>query len=215
MFIPVGTHRRFGAPGLLQTARAPRPQLSAHPPARRGAILVWFVFVIPLMLLILLAVTDFAGASLAKIELKNAMDAAALSAIKTWHEQDKTLAVSDVEELCAANFSGSGILSRSAVASEPGQASSPLVTFGVLQDSGEQHVFIPVGDVEPAQAARCVAVGATMQVPSLGGAWLGIALGPYTVTAESYARISPEQGTPQLVSIDAVAAATTPQEGSR
>lgn len=189
--------------------------MTPHRPAsrcssRRGAVLVWFVFVIPLMLLLLLALTDFAGASLAKIELKNTVDAAALSAIKTWGTRGATAAAVDANTLIIANTQTSGILSRALTtpADAPDDdTTNTVVTFGVLQDLGGRHLFVPLRGSEAAAMTGnlCVSVKRTVVVPSLGGNWLGLSFGPYAVTAESFARLSPLERLPQLVAVDGVA----------
>lgn len=176
---------------------------------RRGAVLVWFVFIIPLMLLILLATTDFAGASLAKIELKNSVDAAALSAIKTWGQRGPTAAAMEASVLIAANAQTSGILSRAVAASATGpdaDVTATTVTFGVLRTVRGRHIFTPGGSAGEADLPpnACVAVSRTVVVPSLGGNWLGVAFGPYAITAQSFARLSPQNRSPQLVAIDDV-----------
>lgn len=187
---------------------------------RRGAVLVWFVFVIPLMLMILLALTDFSGASLAKIELRNALDAAALSAVKTWDRGDIAAAAHDAEAVLMGNIQTSGILSRSvteSLARDDLPSAATLVTFGTLTTTRGVSRFTPgidnpallTTDGDTLQRQRCVMVQKTLHVPSIGGTWLGVSFGPYSVTTESFARISPHHKTPQLVFVDAIASERT------
>lgn len=182
---------------------------------RRGAVLVWFVFVIPLMLMILLALTDFSGASLAKIELKNATDAAALSAIKTWSRGDLIAAAHDAETVLMGNVSSSGILSRSVSESlnQPERDSTATtVTFGTVSTlhgvarfrAGAQDPALLATTADSEIQQCCVLVQKTLHVPSIGGSWLGVSFGPYTITTESFARISPDHKTPQLVFVDVI-----------
>jgi|GEM_PF-6274316 len=183
--------------------------------ARRGAVLVWFVFVIPLMLMILLALTDFSGASLAKIELRNASDAAALSAIKTWDRGDIVVAASDAEAILMGNIQTSGILSRAvteSLARDDLSSTATVVTFGTLTTrngvasftAGIDDLALLSAGADTIDRQRCVLVQKTLHVPSIGGTWLGVSFGPYTVTTESFARISPHHHLPQLVFVDAV-----------
>lgn len=64
------------------------PHFSAR---RRGIATIWIVVAMPVIVTLLIVVLDTANVWLAKSELKNAMDAAALSGAKTWGEGGSTL----------------------------------------------------------------------------------------------------------------------------
>lgn len=197
-------------------------------PARRGAVLVWFVYIIPLMMLLLFALTDYGATARTGIELKNAVDAAALSAVKSWHSLGPDAGVRDAD----AVFRGNAVLgSHRALRSTVADARSPdflgqatEVTFGLLEELGGRHVFHPLGAATmsgdqwrlPAQqalpaesitvnATPCVRVRRSLVMSGVGGAWQEAAFGDYSLTAESFARMDVRQGVPQLVSIDQVA----------
>lgn len=200
---------------------SPLPKQTTHR-RRRGTVLVWFVFIVPFMLLILLALTDYAGMSLARVQLKNAVDAASLSAVKSWEGNGSTAALQDAELVFAANpviaqtLGGDNPHARALVVTDPlldtDLATALTGTFlGYVADVGGQHVFhdLSIAADLPlptdASLSRCVCVRKTVQVSSMTRHWLGLELGPYTITVESFARLSPDLGQPQLVHVDALA----------
>ena len=205
-----------------------RHNLRSLPSPRRGAVLVWFVYVIPLMMLLLFALTDYGATARTGIELKNAVDAAALSAVKSWHALGPEAGLRDAD----AVFRGNAVLgSHRALRSTAADTRSPdflghatEITYGLLEDRGGRHVFHPIGNSTmtsdrwrlPAQralaaesiapgSAVCVRVRRSLVMSGVGGAWQEAAFGDYSLTAESFARMDVEQGVPQLVHVDQVA----------
>jgi Flp pilus assembly protein TadG len=63
-----------------------RQQSRDCPLARRGAVTLWVIAALPVILVAALVLIDVGRIWLGRIELKNALDAAALSAVKTWGE---------------------------------------------------------------------------------------------------------------------------------
>lgn len=195
--------------------------------SRRAAVLVWFVYIIPLMMLLLFALTDYGTTVRTGIELKNAVDASALSAVKSWASLGPAAAWRDA----GATFTGNAVLGTSrALTTAAADRVSPdylgqraEVTFGVLQDTGGQHVFHPIGQqemrsdrlqaaamtpfvktVSERSGALCVRVRRSLVVTGIGGRWQQVTFGNYSVTAESFARLCPDRGVPQLVHVDLV-----------
>jgi len=183
-------------------------------------VLVWFVCIIPIMLLILIGITDFGTAALARIELQNAVEAAALSAVKTWPKQGALAAYRDAEVIFAANPISARKLGERAIAVDD-FIESTSTTFGFVEDAGGALVFHPlssgqdntadqlagINQVQPPGPtfAYCVWVRKSVRVRGLAPAGVHVSLGPYVTTAESYARLCPERGVPQLVHMDGVA----------
>jgi Flp pilus assembly protein TadG len=186
---------------------------------RRGAVLVWFVMIVPLMLLILVGLTDYAGMSLARIELQNAVDAAALSAIKSWSHAEPSAAATEAATLFAAN----PVIGQTLGGHDTGQAVATVLTqqtsddpavvidgalFGIWVDQHGTLLFRPSAD-QPADSASAstpatpmVLFRKTIQVHGITRGWLGGTLGPYVTSAEAYARLDPVTGRPQLVNIE-------------
>ncbi len=188
-------------------------------PRRNGAVLVWFVCIIPIMLLILLGITDFGTAALARIELQNAVEAAALSAVKTWPKHGIPAAYRDAEVVFAANaITARKLGERTAAADDFIESTSTI--FGFLDDTAGVFVFHPwsggrngadaadeTGSIQPPgpSFAYCVCVRKSVRVRGLAPVGASLSLGPYITTAESYARLCPERGVPQLVHVDGIA----------
>jgi len=208
---------------------APHHRSSSRRPARsrRAAVLVWFVYIIPLMMLLLFALTDYGMTARTGIELKNAVDASALSAVKSWGSLGPTAAWRDA----GATFNGNAVLGASrALTTAAADRTSPdflgkgaEVTFGILQDIGGQHVFHPIGQqqmqssrlqsaatnyfektVSGGSGTLCVRVRRSLVVTGIGGKWQQSTFGNYSVTAESFARLCPDRCVPQLVHVDVV-----------
>lgn len=188
-------------------------------------MLVWFVYIIPLMMLLLFALTDYGATARTGIELKNAVDAAALSAVKSWHDLGRDLAVRDADAI----FRGNAVLgSHRALRSTSADQRSPdflgpatEITFGLLEDRDGRHVFhaigsqsmtsdrwqLPAANVAEGSAPTvvlCVRIRRSLMMSGVGGAWQEAAFGDYSLTAESFARIDVDRHVPQLVHIDQV-----------
>ena len=58
-----------------------------HARARRGISTFWLILVLPLFVILLCFVADIGNVWLARVELENAMEAAALAAVKEWGDQ--------------------------------------------------------------------------------------------------------------------------------
>lgn len=58
---------------------------------RYGVATIWIIASIPAVICLLCVVLEFANLWMARVELRNALDAAALSAVKTWGEGGSTL----------------------------------------------------------------------------------------------------------------------------
>ena len=72
--------------------------------SRRGIATIWVIVSMPALLTLLVVLIDVANVWLAKIELKNALDAAALSGAKSWGEGSTTLqARTDANDVFATN----------------------------------------------------------------------------------------------------------------
>lgn len=203
---------------------------------RRAAVLVWFVYVIPLMMLLLFALTDYGATARTGIELKNAVDAAALSAAKSWASLGPDAARRDAD----AAFQGNAVLgTHRALRSTVADAQSPdfsgsltEVTLGLLEVRGGRHIFHPLGAPSltsdrlrgPAReafstpsatpsATLCARVRRSLMMSGVGQSWKEAAFGTYSITAESYARITDERTGPQLVHVDQVSVIDGSWEG--
>ncbi len=185
-------------------------------------MLVWFVMIVPLMLLILIALTDYAAMALARVELKNATDAVALSAVKSWSQQGADAAVRDAELLFQANPvirrtlepSDHATSTSNATGSPTEDSAMGAIAGGVILGWTEEVAgmmrFYPLEEsgTEPSAEAggsrqMAVAYRRSIRVAGLSPGWLGLPLGQYETSAESFARLSPRTGRPELIFVDA------------
>lgn len=183
---------------------------------RRGAVLVWFVMIVPLMMLILIGLTDYAAMALARVELKNSTDAAALSAIKSWSDLNRDAAIQDGHIAVFANPVITRTSATTAASDLTSADESHRVEFvfgGTVDMDGMRtfHELPGLSDIEQVQALGMtpgLRVRRTVRVLGFAGNWLGVDFGPYVVTTESFARMCPEQNVPQLMFVDAADIAT-------
>lgn len=194
---------------------------------RRGAVLVWFAYLVPYMLTVLTIVADLSRVSQASTELKTAVDAAALSGVKSWIQRGTQSAVLDASTAFEANRQLADSLAplSAASASQPhGETTLPGdgLLFGSVQDWGLTRVFQPLESADATEFAAddmrnattndatssittsviCLRIRRSVLIPSFAGRVLRVAVGSYTVSAESYAWVSPSEGVPQLIHVD-------------
>lgn len=76
---------------------------------RHGVATVWIIASIPAIACLLCVVLEFANLWMARVELRNALDAAALSAVKTWGEGGSTIAARQEGQNTAALNTVTGV----------------------------------------------------------------------------------------------------------
>jgi len=175
--------------------------------SRRGIATIWVVVAIPVITTLMIVVLDVANVWLAKSELKNAMDSGALSGVKTWGEGSSTLAARQAADRAASTNRVLGTsLTLSTV--EGGCANNNLsstgeIVLGSYVDAGTTFAFncnvVPNCGINVPFAVR---TRKTVAVTSLASSLFGFPVGPFQVTAESYARYSCPGGPPQLFRVD-------------
>ncbi|GIX04829.1 MAG: hypothetical protein KatS3mg114_0698 [Planctomycetaceae bacterium] len=192
-----------------------RPLYSTTPQRtiRRGAVIVWVILSAPVMGLALVFVIDIARLWVARTELKNALDAAALSAIKTLGEGGTT---ANARAAAQAAFSANPILGTSYslnTAEGPctngndsdadGDVNEEHILIGrVLEISGNtQFLFDCNESVSPVCPGDppSIRIRRSLPIPSISVSFLGLSWGPYTITAEAFARYPCSAGPPQLL----------------
>lgn len=133
--------------------------------------MVYFVFLIPLLLLFLLGGAQAARQWQAKIELKNAVDAAALSAVKTWAESASTAqAQLDADAAFSANsvigqsyplVAATAALNGRTTAAAP-SPTEPEILFGSIEDVGGTFQFTSASTSAEIAAPFSVTVSAAL-----------------------------------------------------
>lgn len=169
---------------------------------------MWVIVVLPGIMTMFVAVVDIGHIWLARNELKNALDAAALSGIKTWGESGgglTTQARLDANDAMSANTilgTTTTLDTTVGACTNENVASTGEIVFGSVTDSGATITLdCSVAPSCPADTFG-IRTRKTIEVRSICPTFLGIGLGPYGVTAESFARFTCPSGPPQLIRLD-------------
>ncbi|MFP6762659.1 MAG: pilus assembly protein TadG-related protein [Planctomycetaceae bacterium] len=117
----------------------------SHDPARRGLSTIWVIIAIPAVMTMFVAVVDIGHIWLARNELKNALDAATLSGIKTWAEGGTTAQ----SRLDADNAMATNTILGTAITLDTTEggctngnvASTGELVLGVVTDNDSQFTF--------------------------------------------------------------------------
>lgn len=122
----------------------PAPDSHHHSP-RRGIATIWVVVAIPAITTLMVVVLDVANVWLAKSELKNAMDSAALSGVKTWGEGGTTLAARQAADRASSTnrVLGTSLTLNTAEGgcTNNNVSSTGEIVLGAVTDSGSALAF--------------------------------------------------------------------------
>lgn len=177
---------------------------------RRGAAALWCLITIPALLLLLVFVSDIGRLWLAKVELGNALEAAALAGVKEWQAGATTAATRTVvQQYALANSAGDlpVNLSDNSGAQANGNAAGAggEIILGTITGVPGNYTF------DATQAPNCgvnlpfaVLTQKTHPVTSLFTNFLGASFGPYAVRGRSIAWFSCAGGSPQLISVTTI-----------
>ncbi len=185
----------------------------------RGVVALWTLLMIPVLLVMFAVVVEGVHFWLARVELENALEAAALAAVKEWAEGGGSPAsgwTSDARdvgvEYAAANtinFTPVGIDTNIGVFANPGNPNENLscdgnLVFGAITDDDPAYVVatdqVPSCDPDKSYVVRAQA---THTVPSLICNFLGIDFGgPFTVSACTTAMYDCGLGRPRLIRVE-------------
>ncbi len=204
-----------------QMAPGQAPIRSGHRP-RRGVVTLWTLLMVPVMLVLFAVVVEGVHLWLARVELENALEAAALAAVKEWAETPLTVPIASGwtngartvgQQYAAANTinqtsvpidANIGTFDPTSNPNENGPCGGDLI-FGAIV-SAPPYVFasnlVPSCVVdEPDYAVRAQA---EYTVPSLIGGFLGINFGgPFTVSAQTTAMYDCTSQRPRLIRVEA------------
>lgn len=127
----------------LKGRRTPRSTTS-----RRGIATIWVLAGLPVVLVLLVMIVDGGNLWIARMELRSALDAAALSAAKTWGEGGSTLqARLDAQDAFNTNTILGGQYSLSTTQGggcangNPAPAATADILLGTISDSGTGFTF--------------------------------------------------------------------------
>jgi Flp pilus assembly protein TadG len=170
---------------------------------------MWLILTLPALATLLVVLLDVSNVWLAKTELKNALDAASLSAVKTWGEGGSTLnsrlAANDASSTNTVLGTTIPLSAVEGACTNNNVSSTDELVLGTINDTGLVLEF-NCNTAPNCGAGIPFAVKArkTIQVSSVASSLFSFVIGPYDVTAESYARFACPSGPPQLVRVESV-----------
>ncbi len=192
----------------LVIAASSRHARSLHT-LRRGIATIWVLAALPVVLTLLVMIVDGGNLWVARMELRNALDAAALSAAKTWGEGGTT-AQARLDAHDAFN-------SNTILGSQYSLSTVETIGCGNGNSSPSANAEILLGSIATIGTgfrldimATPVCPGGTfgvrtrksLSVPSIAHAFLGLSVNPYQVTCESYAQFACSSGPPQVIHVN-------------
>lgn len=187
---------------------------------RGGFVLMWIIVAIPAMVFLFGMMIDLSRVWIARIELTNALEAAALSGIKSWAEASnnnpsvrsgarqaavQAAAANTVTGLNPYSLGTSPTDAVAVVLNVNSQSGSPNenksnagdIVLGQLSSSGPGFIFNP-NAVPAAKSEFGVRAQKTKNVYSIWNSLFGIPLGPYGITSGATAIYD---GQPRIVHV--------------
>ncbi len=208
--------RNVAAYGLRSRSLAASNSLA--PPVhstRSGIATIWVLVSMPVMLTLLVMLVDAGNLWVARVELKNALDAGALSGAKTWGEGGSTQQSRlDAQDAFNTNtILGIQYSISTAVGGCSNGNTSPSATTEILLGritTGANGFTFDCDATPTGVESFAVRTRKTISVPSVASTFLGLSLNPYQVTSQSYSRYARPSGPPQLVHINTYTCTTCP-----
>lgn len=178
---------------------------------RRGLATLWLIVAGPALMTLLIFVSDVANIWLARVELENALEAAALAGVKNWGDNGypntqpaRDVAVSyalantivGTPLVITTNYdSGGG-------ANQNGPQSGNLIFAAVTTGTSPYNLNAGiVGSCSPGSFGGAVIAQSSAPVPSLADSLFGVPLGPYSVQSQATARYNCTSGQPELIRV--------------
>lgn len=188
---------------------------------RRGVVLLWLILALPALTFLFGMVVDVGRIWLARIELTNALEAAALSGVKSWAEadtNDQSARVQARADAVAAAGSNTVIgldeLNPSTgialvldlnqdLADSPNNNDSPIgeLVLGAVNSDGAPFEFSAGTEPNPGSDYFAVRTSKTVQIYSVWSNLFGAPVGPYPITSGAVAIY--DAGQPRLAHVAA------------
>lgn len=179
-------------PSTFKSKKRCRPAFA--PRRRRAIVALWVILVTPALMLMLFFVSDIGKIWIARIELENALEAAALAGVRTWGEAGggptATARGVAIEYASVNTVDGQSlaITSNLNALNPPNENNLPTgnLLFGSATQSGNNWIFDP-GTAPSCGSNRSYAIRAqaTAPVTSFCNGFLGLPFGPYEVEIET------------------------------
>lgn len=170
--------------------------IRTHRPRRRGVSTLWLLLTLPVFLTLLAFTVNIANLWLARVELENSLEAAALAAVREWGEGSSTDAAKAAKDVAIAYAAANPVR---------GIIPASNFVFGEIEETDGKLTFDPTGTPAcvPGSGDFGVRVQATAPVSGLQ-TLLGKSIGSYSVTATVTARYRCTEKRAWLVRVDQV-----------
>jgi hypothetical protein len=162
---------------------------------RRGWTTLWLVIWLPVLMVLLCGLVAVANLWLARVELENALESAALAAAKEWGDADGDDPRGARE--IGVQFAAANTVRGQRLDLETGGE----FKFGEIDDSDPDHVVFIAGATGHSGAKLAVRAQASVQVPVMGLPFLG-ATGPSCVQSKATAEYDCHSRRVRLVRVD-------------
>jgi len=192
---------RRSAGGLRDRRRRTRPGAAR----RAGVVTLWLILVLPVLLMLLIFLIEIANVWRARVELENALEAAALAAVKEWKEGSTDGAARAVAITYAAANTVAGesvVITENSGGDPNGNASATgNLVFGAVTTAASPWVFH--ADTSPScpTSDYGVRAQATVQVASVAARLGGYTVPVLWVSAAATARYACAATQPQLIRV--------------
>lgn len=170
-------------------------------PARRGVATLWTILMIPAVLCLLALILEVGNLWLARVELANAMEAAALAGADVWGDTGNLANARAAAVTYAAQNTVIGV--PVVVGANGGGTVNNTTCNGSVVILGRTNAAAPYtfdANIAPVGGQlEAVRVQATVSVTSVIGTLFGNILGPWNITAQASAVYT--GGAPQLINV--------------
>lgn len=194
--------------------------------SRQGIAVVWLLLALPVLLILLCLVVEAGNLWLARMELKHAMESAALAAVKEWGDDDSN--GTDEARIVGRQFAlGNPVRGTSIVwAASPNYNGNPndngnaacsdiqsgtfnedaTLVFGAVtvgQEVTFNSTVMPVHDPDEEDSIPYgVRAQTVLQIPSVVSEIAGVPIGPFFIRAEATAMFDTHEPNPRLIRVD-------------
>jgi Flp pilus assembly protein TadG len=178
---------------------------------RRGLATLWLIVAGPALMTLLIFVADVANIWLARVELENALESAALAGVKEWGDAGfpdtqaaRTVAVSyaNANTIVGTPLVITDNYDNGGGANQNGPQTGNLIFAAVTSASSPYNLNAGiVGSCGGGGNGGAVIAQSTAPVPSLADSLFGVPLGPYSVQSQATARYNCSNNQPELIRV--------------
>lgn len=206
--------------------RSPLSNLPIPRQAREGIAVVWLLLALPVMLILLCLVVEAGNLWLARMELKHALESAALASVKEWGEDDTNgtqiarevgrqfalgnpVRGTSIQWAPSSNYNNNPNDNGNAVCSDILTGTfdeNATLVFGAVS-AGQEVIFdstvMPVDDPDEDESIPYgVRAQTVLEIPSVCSQIAGVPIGPFYIRSEATAMFDTHDPNPRLIRVD-------------